>query len=304
MAKKKKGSDKISFFKIGGGGSIKPAFDKNEGTATAAHLPEPHLGPDTNVDAAPDVPEANPEIVEQLQMIRPQVEDIARMSSEDSLGPEQVKILRKYIALKEAEVRDIKDQKRQYQNFVKKLSGKMENNSDRSRDLVKDLETLRRRNEALMAEVHDSKEKHQQEIKVLKGEYEERLRMAGDIDAQVDHFSREKEGWKQKIKEDLKKIKLKERELENKYELLKRDSQALLDSKDRHVLELKKKCDALELELESLEERLRRNNSVLSSIDAKKKRLVETFRLAINMLEEIDQEDEPDQDSDEGREAG
>ena len=46
--------------------------------------------------------------------------------------------------------------------------------------------------------------------------------------------------------------------------------QALLDSKDRHVLELKKKSDALELEQETLEDRLRNSNSVLQVLSTPK----------------------------------
>jgi len=49
----------------------------------------------------------------------------------------------------------------------------------------------------------------------------------------MESIKRSREEWRDKIKEDLKRIKLKERELENKYELLKRDTQALLDSKDK-----------------------------------------------------------------------
>ena len=107
----------------------------------------------------------------------------------------------------------------------------------------------------------------------------------------ADDLARKQETWKEQVREDLKRIKHKERELENKYELLKRDMQALLDSKDKHVLELKKKNDALELELESFDERLRRMNSQVAGIDAKKRRLIETLRLALSLLEEIDKVD-------------
>ena len=137
----------------------------------------------------------------------------------------------------------------------------------------------------------------------MKSDYEERLHKSGNFEAQADDLVKRREEWREKLREDLKRIKLKERELENKYELLKRDTQALLDSKDKHVLELKKKNDALELELEGLEERLRRGNTVLGSIDSKKKRLVETMRLAISLLEEIDRTD-PLADDDEERKAG
>ena len=96
-----------------------------------------------------------------------------------------------------------------------------------------------------------------------------------------------KEAWQEKVKEDLKRIKLKERELENRYELLRRDTQALLDSKDKHVLELKSKNDALELELDSIEDRLRTASAVLGAVEAKKNRVLETLRLLTGLVEAL-----------------
>ena len=48
-----------------------------------------------------------------------------------------------------------------------------------------------------------------------------------------------------------------------------------------------------------MEERLRKDNQVLNGIDAKKGRLVETMKLAIALLEQIDQlEEDEDSESD------
>ncbi|NBT58619.1 hypothetical protein EBT16_07530 [bacterium] len=88
----------------------------------------------------------------------------------------------------------------------------------------------------------------------------------------------------------MKRIKLKERELENKYDLLRNDTQTLLDSKDKQLLDLKKKVDALNLELEQFDDRLRESANLLNGVGAKKRRLIETLKLAISLLEDIDKE--------------
>jgi hypothetical protein len=90
----------------------------------------------------------------------------------------------------------------------------------------------------------------------------------------------------------------------NKHELLKRDTQALLDSKDKHILEMKRKNDALDLELESLEERLRSVQSILGAIDGRKVRLIETLKLAQQLLEQLDADTSAGQFSDPERKAG
>lgn len=296
--KKTKESEKIQFFKIDQGGDIKPAFPNEkaeEGTNNTRSVMEPLVGPLTEhtdqLEGLNAATRGNTKLEEQIHLLKPQVDDISRIPDQGSLTQDQIEILRKYISLKETEVRDMREQKRQYQTFLKKVSSQVEELTNRSRELATEVDVLRRRNEALNSDNRELRDKFSGDMKTLQGEMEEKLRKSGNYENQVDSLSREQDEWKAKVREELKRIKLKERELENKYELLKRDAQALLDSKDKHVLETKKKNDALELEMESLEERLRRSNTVLNAIDSKKKRLVETMRLAITLLESIDQLD-------------
>jgi chromosome segregation ATPase len=308
--KKTKESEKIQFFKINREGDIKPAFPKEgteDGTNNTRSVVEPLVGPlGEGTDALGEFQgpaEGNTKLEEQIHLLKPQVDDISRIPDQGSLTQDQVDILRKYISLKETEVRDMREQKRQYKAFVKKLSSQVEELANRGRELANEVDVLRRRNESVQSENRELKDKFSGDMKGLQLEMEEKLKKSGNYESQMDSLSREQQEWKAKVREELKRIKLKERELENKYELLKRDAQALLDSKDKHVLEVKKKNDALELEMESLEERLRKGNTILNAIDSKKKRLVETMRLAISLLEAIDQL-EPGAESEDERKVG
>lgn len=321
-APKKDTDSKIKFFKIDPEGDIAPAFPDKPGPDDLSESSLPRIEPvfgageeeslplmqspqEQTGSIAPFQPETDhPQREEQMHLLKPQVDDIARMQGGEALTEDQADVLKKYISLKEFEVRDLRDQRKQYEAFVKKVSAQVESVSRRNHELLTELEALKRREEALRADHREAKERHQNEVLLVKNDYEERLRMSGNYDAQAAELSKEREQWREKVKEDLKRIKLKERELENKYELLKRDTQALLDSKDKHQLDLKRKNDALELELESLEDRLRKNNSVLGSIDSKKRRLIETMKLAISLLEDIDQADLVSDDDSKPRKAG
>lgn len=228
-----------------------------------------------------------PQLKSELSKLKPQVEDISKISRERTLSGPQVEILKKYISLKENEVRDLRDQLRQYQTALTKLSGQHQELSRNYRANMLELDTLRQRDERYNKEIHKLRKEHDSQLQGIKRDIEGRYSNSEDYEHQIQDLIRQKEEWKDKVKEDLKKIKLKERELENKYELLKRDMQALLDSKDKHVLDLKKKNDALELELESMEDRLRRSSSAMSGVESRKRRLVETMKLAITLLEEM-----------------
>ena len=285
MSIKKKDDSKISFFKIDREGDLEPMFPDEPARMEPVFEPSEELAPAVDEPVMTRDP-SEAFLEEQLHLLKPQVEDIAKAG--DELSADQAEVLKKYISLKEAEVRDLRDQQRQYQGVLKKVSSQLEAQSRKTRDALSELENVKRREEAVRADLSDLQSKMREDMAHLKSDFEDRLRKSGNYDQQVDDLMKQREEWREKVREDLKRIKLKERELENKYELLKRDTQALLDSKDKHVLELKKKNDALELELESLEDRLRRGNAVMGQIDSKKRRLVETMKLAISLLEEID----------------
>jgi len=301
--KNKNTDSKIKFFKIDPEGDIAPAFPKD------GDIPVEPSQLDTLRELTGSFPNINLNLPpadsgrsEAIEELKPQVEDISNLPDDARLSTDQADVLKKYIAVKESEVRDLSDQHRQYEGFLKKITSQLETQTNRNRDLLSEMEVLRRREEHARAELKELRERHEDDVVRLKSDFEEKIRLSGGYEEQVEELHRKREEWKEKVKEDLKRIKLKERELENKYELLKRDMQALLESKDKHVLELKKKNDALELEMESLEDRLRQGNSVLGSIDSKKKRLIETMRLAITLLEDIDRS--VDADDDQSRKAG
>jgi chromosome segregation ATPase len=312
----KKDTDKIKFFKIDTQGSIASAVPGNQPKAgnepeelkpvpygdqenplpeNSISRPEPHILDEeaksgftgefslqTNSRIIPG------EVPPELNDLRKNIAEIASQKGEGSLSHNQIDVLRRYISLKETEVKDLRDQQRQYQSFAKKVSTELEASKSQAKELLADLESVRNHEEGLKKELQQLKTRHEGELQLLKNDYEEKLRVAGNYEVELSDLLKKKEEWKEKVKEDLKRIKLKEKELENKHELLKRDTQALLDSKDRHLLELKKKNDAFELEMESLEEKLRQSNSVLGDIDSKKRRLIETLKLALSLLEGID----------------
>ncbi len=235
-----------------------------------------------------EIPPESSNVEKELNRLQSQVATFQKTPDAASISSDQAEILKKYITLKEAESRDLKEIQKQYQVHVKKLTGEVHSLSQKTHDLVTEVEGLRRREEAARAEVKAIEKQSKENLARVKHEFEEQQRLSGNASVEIQDLQRKREEWKDKVREDLKRIKLKERELENKYELLKRDTQALLDSKDKHVMELKRKNDALELEMELLEERLRNATLAVSSISAKKRRLIETLRLATALLEEVD----------------
>ena len=158
-------------------------------------------------------------------------------------------------------------------------------------ELFQKIEALQGLCEGLNKQLREAKEQHQKELRAIQSNLDEKIKNTVELESRLGEVKQGREDWKERIKRDLNRIKLKEREIENKHELYKRDFQVLVDSKDKHILELSRQKDALELELESFEEKLRGYNSALGAMDNKKQRLLETLKTAIGILESIDNDD-------------
>ena len=122
--KNKNTDSKIKFFKIDPEGEIAPAFPKD-----GEPLDEPS-NPHFSHELTSSIPNINISIPdseegprnEALGELKPEVENISSLPDNANLSQNQSEVLRKYIALKESEVRDLQDQHRQYETFLKKVS--------------------------------------------------------------------------------------------------------------------------------------------------------------------------------------
>lgn len=274
MGKDSNSTGKVKFIKVKEGDIVpeEPKFEIEQNSLPEFELPEPKALYD-----------------EELSELKTKVEE---MGKKPQLDKPQADILKKYIDLKEKEGRDIKDQIKQYDAYVKKLNDELKNLTERNQDMESELALSQKEKKRLQDERSDLSSQHQKEMATLKSVYEDRISSSDKYEKRLSGLKNEKEDWKNQVREDLKRIKLKEKELENKYELLKRDAQALLDSKDQQVLELKKKADSLEIDMESKDDGLQEAGRMVAAIDVKKQRLIETLQLAIALLENIDRIDE------------
>ena len=90
----------------------------------------------------------------------------------------------------------------------------------------------------------------------------------------------------QKNKVDLKRVQMRERELEQKLELLKADSETQIRHRDLKILELKRKIDSMEFDMESITVQEKRSVESRFELEDKLDKAIKTLRSAINVLEE------------------
>lgn len=89
----------------------------------------------------------------------------------------------------------------------------------------------------------------------------------------------------QKNKIDVKKVQLREKELEQKLELLKSDAEVQIRNRDHKILDLKRKLDSMEFDIESISVQEKRSVESRFELEDKLDKAIKTLRSAITVLE-------------------
>ena len=166
-------------------------------------------------------------------------------------------------------------------------------------ELEKDIERLRKENEVLMSAGEISQQKLEDiSIKAnnlerskfeLKDQSESELKIFRDglqvKDNEILRLRTKVEELESRLANDLKKIRVRERELENRLELSKMEKSALSRSKDETILDLKRRLDHLNSEIENYKDRVVDLNQKLESNHEQFGRTVRALRIALTNLE-------------------
>ena len=166
-------------------------------------------------------------------------------------------------------------------------------------DLEREIERLRKDNEVLSSagEISKSKleelivraqnlEKQREDLREL-NDSELRIFKDGLLakDAEIHRLRNKVEELESRLSNDLRKVRVRERELENRLELSKAEKAALLKTKDETILELKRKTDSLQNELESYQNRIIDLGQKLEANQEQFARTVRALRIALTNLE-------------------
>lgn len=121
------------------------------------------------------------------------------------------------------------------------------------------------------------KENYQNELLILKGNLQFKEDDIVKSRLKIDELE-------SRLRGDFKKIRIKERELENRLELLRAEKTALIRAKDENILDLKKKIDHLNLELDTYKKKCAELNKNIENNQESLKRTVRALRLALANL--------------------
>jgi DNA repair exonuclease SbcCD ATPase subunit len=152
-------------------------------------------------------------------------------------------------------------------------------------ELISASEIIKERSDLLTAQIVEFKndkdgleESFKNEIALLKGHLHRKEAEFQKAQIKIDDLE-------SRLKFDMKKIRVRERELENRLELIRAEKNAVTKSKDEQILDLRRKMDVLQMEVDSYRQKCVDLNKLLENNQDSFKRTTRALRLAMANLE-------------------
>ncbi|MFA6235853.1 MAG: hypothetical protein WC635_00890 [Bacteriovorax sp.] len=188
-------------------------------------------------------------------------------------------------------IRQLREERESLVQQIKTLKGE-------TRELEQDNLTLKASLDESKIEVSILRKRHMVEMEDMKYRLamnEEKKAMAIEA-ARMAESKREK--LEQRVRIDFNQVKQREKELETKLEMLSIDVDSQVQSRDQKILELRRKIDALEFNMENVSIKEQKSQDDKRKLEDKLNKIMKTLRHSIKNLEDdIDQVNEEAEDT-------
>lgn len=180
-----------------------------------------------------------------------------------------------------------------HQGLIRQLREEREDLLKQIQELKTNLRLGESENLGLRAELDElkieksiMKKRHQQELEEMRYA----LKLADEkrdiFEERARKVQKEFDKLNHKVRIDFNTVKQREKELEGQLELLKMDSQSQVESRDKKILELKRKIDALEFNMENAHIKEQKSKEDKVKLEEKLHKVMKTLRSSIKVMED------------------
>jgi hypothetical protein len=196
-----------------------------------------------------------------------------------------VETLKKYLLLREQDVAVLSTQLRSTQSQLKTMEDSLRVEKGANAELTHVTTEQRRKIDDFEREKQNAVESLQGEINELKFQLKTRSDKARILEGQVREAADEMERLKERVRTDIRKIRVREKELENRLEIMKKDSEALIGARENKIIELKRKLDLLEFNMDLLQDQHARERENSVKLRERLARAAQVVRVAGGLLD-------------------
>lgn len=210
----------------------------------------------------------------------------AASSSGSEAEAADMDVLRKYLAIREEQLEiaeserdELGRENKRFQKEAHQLQLRLREFEHLHDELQKKLEAMEEEKAESDRKVHYTLEEAERDSKMA----QERVKA---LEAKIAEAGDKYENLRSRVRKDIRKIRENERELEARLELARKDSETLLGARDVKVLELQRKIDALEFDLDQVQDGRVQAQMEAERYLAKLSRVSRALQVANSMIED------------------
>jgi CheY-like chemotaxis protein len=197
-----------------------------------------------------------------------------------------VETLKHYLELREQDVAALSAQIRGMKEQWAHTQEQLKAEQARAKQMEFDIEAMRKQLDAVAEARKAQADDHQRTVDTLQNQLKQRLDKVKTLESKIGDAQREIEAIRERVRSDLQKIRVREKELENKLEVTKKDAELLLASRENKIVELKRRLDIAEYNLDLAQERHVREKERAEQYRTKLAKASQAMKAAEDMLEE------------------
>jgi hypothetical protein len=193
--------------------------------------------------------------------------------------------LKKYLLLREQDVAALSAQLKNARDQIESLEGSVRAERARGAELSHVVEEQNRRIDDFEKDKGLAVASCHEEINELKFAMKAKVDKARLLETKVRDAAQEMEKLKERVRLDIRKIRVREKELENKLEIMKKDAEALIGARENKIVELKRKLDTLEFNMDLLQDRFQRERETSAKLRDRLAKAFQAVRAAGGLLD-------------------
>ncbi len=200
-------------------------------------------------------------------------------------GNKDLDTMKNYLALREQDVALLTGQMRSTQERVQQLEMQLKMERARSGELQHMVQKQEQQIQNFERDKQVEFEVIHQQVEDLNLQLREKTDKVRTIEAKLKITTDEVEKVKERVRVDIRRIRVREKELEGQLEILKKDSTALLVARDEKIVELKRKIDLLEFNMELVQEQYAKERNATEQLRHKLKEASGVMNAARGLLD-------------------
>jgi hypothetical protein len=208
----------------------------------------------------------------------------AREMKESDAGDTEV--LRKYLAIKEEQLEIAEGEREELSLENERLQKDAQLLQMKLREFEHMQDELEKKIEAMEEEKQEGERQRARGQEGVERDAKIQAERIKGLEAQISEANEKYENLKGRVRKDIRKIRENERDLEARLELMRKDSSTLLQARDEEVLELQRKIDALEFDLDQIQDSRVQAQMEAERYLAKLSRVSRALQIATSMIED------------------